>query len=271
MKWYRHKQGVIVILFSFSLLGGACQSRPPHYREAKKVDAVINAEVPLEDQLSSLQKAWLLGLSAPLVRLNGGETGALLPFPGNRKNRMEWQAILKRSWGVVSRESFYQERDRLLQRGDSENYLELLEVVQEEGFDYYQAAAAGGFSAQELKRLSFLSSRQEDLPEGNSLKGWDLARGAVLCRWACLAGYISRDEAWAEMIRLGGALQRRFTSWGELGSNIAMGRGFWTAAYGDGEKAYREVFAVMAQLSAPGKIWAETPWEISLEGVENIE
>jgi len=245
----------------------SCQTPPAHLPQAREVDKVVNEEVPFREQLSEEQQNVVLGVSAPLAALQGGDFLSTAPFPRTRENRKEWEAILSRSWGVDSRDSFYRKINSLRSEGDSSEYLRLLEVVSSQDFDYAAVGRSGEYDSQTLRRLGFLSGQAEvqTLPRGNALRGWDLARAAVLCRWAYQAGYIDENEAWKEMFRTAQSIKRRFRSWGDLGGNIALGRGFWTAAYGDPQPVMIEVYSLMAQLSAPGGFWTTAPWETSLE------
>ncbi len=229
--------------------------------ELREIDEAVKDGPLMEEALSEKERLWLLGGSALFVELNGGNVRSLVPFEKTKRTRREWQGILERSWGVISRDSFYSKLERLEERGDSLEYERLLPAAADPEKTYADLARSGDYNRQELKRIWFLDQLDQDLPRANTLKGWDLGRAMVLCRWAVLAGYISRDEAWTEMARLGGAAARRFSSWGELGANIALGRGFWQAPYGRPEAVYQEVLGVMAVLSGPGRIWSEVSWE----------
>ncbi len=225
----------------------------------------------LEEKLSENSRLWLLGVSAIFVELNGGNPRSMVPFEPTPEIRKEWQSILERSWGVTSRSSFYAKLKELEETGDSREYQRLLPAAENPQISYADLAQTGKYDRKALMRIRFLAELEQELPRANGLKGWDLARGMVLCRWACLSGSISRDEAWREMVRLGAAVGRRFSSWGELGANIALGRGFWRAPDGQPEEIYREVLALMGVLSGPGRLWSEVSWERGEKGFDGLE
>ena len=59
-----------------------------------------------------------------------------------------------------------------------------------------------------------------------SLLGFDLCRYVAVCRWGCLCGYLTEDEAWDKIMPVAAKLQATFSSWKELGQNYLIGREF---------------------------------------------
>lgn len=93
----------------------------------------------------------------------------------------------------------------------------------------------------------------------DELYGWDLVRASAVAGWAYLAYHLDLETAWATMVESARELQRRFTSWQEVGTSYGLGRAVWQS----GESS--EIADLCAKLLAPNGAW-DLPWDVDLAG-----
>ncbi|WP_374075406.1 DUF1266 domain-containing protein [Bdellovibrio bacteriovorus] len=77
------------------------------------------------------------------------------------------------------------------------------------------------------KLATWLQSTNKYLKESNIL-AWDAARYIHLVRLSFVSGYLSDNEAWAEILKLAPIIEDRFDSWMEFSQSFLIGRTFWS-------------------------------------------
>jgi hypothetical protein len=105
-----------------------------------------------------------------------------------------------------------------------------------------------------------LTSAQKDKEKSHI--AWDGVRAVHVVRLACICSYISPEEAWQELRKIGLMLQKTFSSWKELNENFIKGRESWQ---GGTEDDMTKVKTASAKLLADERSpWNTLPWNTKL-------
>lgn len=111
-------------------------------------------------------------------------------------------------------------------------------------------------------------STLEDLLEGAKKEkekpviAWDGVRYVHVARMSYITGYLTPRDVWQQLGKIAPVLQKKFSSWSDLGSNFLEGRKQWGGAgydHDDLVKAYKEL------LSHPKSPWVTLPWGMKFD------
>jgi Zn-dependent protease with chaperone function len=129
------------------------------------------------------------------------------------------------------------------------------------------SAAEQKLSQSQLDYWWGIHSHNELITRINDLRfhepnAWDLVRSITLCRWGYLAGFITEDEAWDEIMPAARILQHLFSSWRELGRSYLSRRDLWSRDLNvDSDAARADLRALFRELlfltTSP---WRKTTW-----------
>ncbi|XGC80353.1 DUF1266 domain-containing protein [Bdellovibrio bacteriovorus] len=78
-----------------------------------------------------------------------------------------------------------------------------------------------------LKLAQWVQRTHKYLKEAGIL-AWDAARYIQLVRLSFVAGYLTDNEAWAEILKLAPITETAFNSWMEFSQSFLIGRTFWS-------------------------------------------
>ncbi len=244
-------------------------------KELKATYERLDREIPeikIEDSIGivssnefwSLEaKAWAIGCAAVLNERNHCRHDTLLPCDKNERNIESWKKSLDRWWEVKNRNDLFDSLRWIEEGGHRRRFDDWGKYIQTLDEEQYQNLVKEKSSDEEkLCEILIAKKYYEKLGE-KSLLGWDFSRYICLCRWGCLVGYISEDEAWERIMPVAEMLQEKFDSWEELGQNYIIGRQFWshkyTAERGD---LYEDAFQRLLDMrSSP---WNKYPWDMDL-------
>ena len=204
-------------------------------------------------------KYWAMAASALLTELNNERhdlLGSRLPKPIHVK-RERW--ALYRWWGVTNRKSLLSQLDWIDSGGHRF------------GFDQMTASLDAMTPAQ-LNAATIANPEVKTLLEQKnkvgkkSLIGWDYCRYISLCRWGCLVGYLTEQEAWTRIMPVAIKLQKTFDSWADLGENYLVGREFWSEKETDksGRKLREKYDELLKDSWSP---WNRCKWAMDLSRV----
>ncbi|MEN0058725.1 MAG: DUF1266 domain-containing protein [Bdellovibrio sp.] len=149
--------------------------------------------------------------------------------------------ILEEFWGVFDKQSALQNMENIRRQGHRTKFNVLRSALPTEGsidmgslekfkqifaFDFEEGHEPQ-LSDEEYKKLAtWIQSTHRYLKEAGIL-AWDMARFIQLVRLCFVAGYITDNEAWAEVLKLGPLVEGRFESWMEFSQSFLIGRTFW--------------------------------------------
>ncbi|MDD4871667.1 MAG: DUF1266 domain-containing protein, partial [Kiritimatiellae bacterium] len=146
-----------------------------------------------------------LASSALLTELNHGRhdlLGTEMPTEENIRHQL-W--LLYRWWSVTSRESFLDSLRWIYEKGHRVNFNNI--VTYSEKLTPAQMNAATATD----RNFAVVMKYKNELGK-KSILGWDFARYISLCRWGYLVGYLSEEEAWANIMPVAKLLQKTFNS-----------------------------------------------------------
>lgn len=76
-----------------------------------------------------------------------------------------------------------------------------------------------------------------------------------------LAGYLTKEEAWEEIMFAARTLQQTFDSWEDMGNNYVLGAQFWSP-----EDYYKDRAETVKWLTSDaGSPWTRIKWDLSLK------
>jgi hypothetical protein len=215
-------------------------------------------------------RGWALGCAAVLTERNH-DSHALLGGCGlSGRDIKEKTQILSEAWGIDSREDLF---DRLacIEGGGHRVKFQMwgayTSSLSEE--EYREVLNSDQSDADTRQQMMIARKYYKDLGD-KSLYGWDYSRYIRLCRWGYVAGYITEDEAWNQIIPVARTLQRKFDSWRDLGRNYLIGRRFWSGQETERsgwecEDAFRRLLDMR---SSP---WNRYDWDMDLSETGNID
>jgi len=205
-----------------------------------------------------------LALSAILFRSNGLPDGSL--FDTAKESPEKIKADLGRDWSIQDRESLLRMIAGTEVNGQAPLFRDLLKIVETAGPAADRAALLAEnkpkLSDSHFKYLAFLSLNY-DRCRGRSFDAWDLGRCVALARWGYGAGYISEDEAWAEIGRVAREARERYSSWRDFGEDYALGRAVWAAGFDQELRYYAAAEKIVRTLLDSGNPWSILPWSES--------
>ena len=214
-------------------------------------------------------KMWALACSALLVEAVHGRhdlLGADLRTPRNIEKTKEFLAF-EEGWAIENKSDLFEcfkEIDRGGSRVDFEHWGTLLQTLSEQEYEMIQRQHQDDLEV--LQSIRIAKEYYEKLGP-KSIIGWDYGRYICLCRWGYMAGYLTEEQAWVEIIPVAKMLQKTFDSWEDLGRNYLIGRQFWS--YENTQKEgyfYEDAFQRLIDMkSSP---WVKYPWDMDLTAAE---
>lgn len=156
-------------------------------------------------------------------------------------SRPDCIAILEDFWGVYGKDSALKALEDIRQQGHRTKFNVLRTTLPAEGrlngaalqkfkqifqFDFAESQQLQMSDDDYQKLAQWLQRTQNYLKEAGIL-AWDAARYVHLTRLSYIAGYLSDDEAWAQILKLAPLVEGHFSSWMEFAQSFLIGRTFW--------------------------------------------
>ena len=202
-----------------------------------------------------------LALAAILFRSNGLPDDSL--FDVTKESPDKVKSDLSRDWSVRDRDGLLAAIARTEVNGLAPLFRDLLGLIEAAGPEADQAALLEAnrpkLPERSHKYLAFLSLNY-DRCRSHSFDAWDLGRCVALARWGYGAGFISEDEAWAEIGRIAKEAHERYSSWKDFGEDYVLGRAVWAAGFDQELRYYTAAKAICDRLLEPGNPWRDLAW-----------
>lgn len=194
---------------------------------------------------------WLLGVTAIFGICSGRPWDRLAQSPG-----ADISESLAEAWGVRSREQLLSRIYSLLRQGHRVAFTQQTMHV---------GRVPDASDPEDRWRATQVQTDARGI-RGVRFEAWDFVRAAMLTRAGYSMGWLTEDEATDTLALIGGALQRSYTSWAELGDHFLRARWFWggndglDAKQSDAHDQSRQQ-ALLAPVTGP---WPHLPWEQAL-------
>lgn len=158
-------------------------------------------------------------------------------------------------------------------------YTELDEILDDHSRQFYQLDPGADYKANcqntlehwwgitdhssLVNRLEWLLTcghRQEFAQQTDeNVAGWGFVRFVHVVRLAYCAGYITRKEAYDQLLLNAGEARKSANSWQELGESWLRGRELWSEE--EGGQDFRDI--IHRLLTHPNSPWVELPWSMA--------
>jgi hypothetical protein len=236
------------------------------YEIARTNDAIAG-DAPAGDQPGYLQpgtpQTWALATSAMLTPSDDYRHDLLTGLPIDGGNREWCKSFVQRWWGVSSRADLLEVLAWLKADGLRLDWNDLAAYLASIGDDELRAFVSQ-LDSNMAHSVEMVQKYAAQLGS-KSILGFDLCRYVAVCRWGCLCGYLTEDEAWDRIMPAAAKLQATFSSWNELGQNYLIGREFWSyeQTLEDGPRMQQWIEYLVASPDTP---WNSNPWDLELGG-----
>ncbi len=178
------------------------------------------------------QMEWALGLGAITNQMNGHLFNVLGGDLPTKSYIAEIKQSLESAWGVRGRTSAFETIKWLKEEGHSKEFKGFLAYIPDEKYNAFlnDPDEADGTKAflKFLKQTTSNGSKTLDNYKKNGLMAWDYSRLVHVCGLAYIAGYITYDEAWNEIMEAAKKVQKAYTDWKNFGYQYSLGRYFWS-------------------------------------------
>ncbi|MFA1537722.1 DUF1266 domain-containing protein [Actinomadura monticuli] len=91
---------------------------------------------------------------------------------------------------------------------------------------------------------------------------WDYGRALMLYRWGHMVGWLTEEYCWERMLPLAIDIQRRYSSWRDMGTCYLQGRMLWSGSAAGGQADYERLVDDLA--TEPRSPWNLVPWDLDL-------
>ena len=180
-----------------------------------------------------------------------------------KEHQEEIRRGLEKWWGITDRDQAMGRLRRLRLDGQRKEFKEFGKwavSVSQEKFEAFIRNHHDNANYVAKLRLA----REHYVPLGRrGIMGWDLCRHVYLAGQSYLAGYITKAEAWNEIMLVARMAQANFDSWEDLGRNYLLGRQFWAGVRNERMDFIIELLLDPSQENSP---WNRYPWDTHLHG-----
>jgi hypothetical protein len=221
------------------------------------IHVVAENNVPI----TTAQK-WALATVAIVNQAEGASHRMLGGFPTNGWRDIKINQLLN-EWGIHNRKQTFERLSWLIEHGDREEFLRIKKDIAGLNDKEFSSLVQKHLSnnTQTAWKLTFTRNHYKELGNKGILAG-DLGRYILLNEWAYIAGYITEEEAWKNIMPVAKQIQKNFSSWEDLGTNFMAGEEF---SLGSRNLRQEAVFKLLKDKKDPGSPWNELKWETSLE------
>lgn len=171
---------------------------------------------------------------------------------------------LSQWWGINSREDALRVIKWLREEGHRKEYDSLVNLISHATKEEYDQTLEQYKDDEDLiNKLKFVKDHYQQTGD-KSILAWDFCRLANIVQGCYIAGYITKEEAWNEIMYASKICQDNFTSWEDMANNFLLGREYWSGA---ADKQFTDsVNWLVANSESP---WLICKWDLSLEKNSN--
>lgn len=204
---------------------------------------------------SEAAQRFALALPGIWLHHNQASTQHLGGRPAGPANRRWARGLLKDSWGVTDAATAIERMNWLASTGHTAEYFE------------WRARYAGLPESERESDLRLIFVKLFGAEVGDTgLVAWDQVRRINVAGWSFLAGYLTEEEAWAQILPAARVCQQTYGSWEALGRGYLLGTAYWGPAHLE-----RHQPACEALLSDPKSAWRTIPWSTPLGAGATVE
>jgi len=192
------------------------------------MDNMNNTDQYNPDNLSPTQ-LWGLAISTLLSEMNFCRHDILHHHGTSETDIEELRHVLKRDWGIESREELLDMLDWLEKDGHNTGYMAMqhhLNSLSEASMNAY--ITNFDHNKDHQSKLMLVKNYRHTLNEGG-IGAWDYGRYVSLCRWGASLNYISEEECWAFIFKIAPLVQQSYEDWYSFGVSYMAGRMYWRA------------------------------------------
>jgi hypothetical protein len=176
--------------------------------------------------------------------------------------------VLKRDWGITTREELLAMMDGLEKGGHAASFKEIQGIVHDISSTKNESEARAmlirnyNWNQVKIDRLTYVISNWDQYKD-RTIKAWDLGRNISLCRWGYNVGFLTEAEAWKRIFHYASLIQPLYDSWEEYGYDYFMGRVFWASSNGEEESYFTRTEPIYKKLI--NSYWGWFDWHIDLD------
>lgn len=184
--------------------------------------------------------------------------------------KLDCLGILEEFWQVTDKTTALKNLENIRQQGHRTKFNVLKSCLSSDGeidpasFEKFKQIFAFDLedgqdlqmTDEDYKKLALWIQKTYRYLKDSSILGWDAARYVHLVRLSYVAGFLTDDEAWGEILKLAPITEGHFHSWMEFAQSFLIGRTFWSGNDDPDIKAICEKL-----LGHPASPWNFFDWE----------
>ena len=222
----------------------------------------------------SKEQLWAIALTGIMSERNRSNNSTLSTSWTDYRYRAVWLEVLRRDWGITTREELLETLDDMENYGHAGSLEYIKSIILEKNVVIYEIDENNVLVTTELD-FHYLSIRgynylvftysNWDLLSNRTILAWDLGRNIALCRWGYDVGFLSEEEAWEKIMYYARIIQPLYNSWEEYGYDYYIGRVFWASGFGEENRYNEETIPIYEKLINRNGLWYNLEWNIDLK------
>jgi hypothetical protein len=226
--------------------------------------ALTSIRVCLSAELTGARR-WAIALTGIMTELNNDSHDSLNSDVMNGVNKRKYLELLRRDWGVTTREELLETLTVMELNGHASS-LAFVKKIINENKDFAFNAIFNQFqlSSRQYNYLKFTVANWGHY-YNRSILAWDLGRNIALCRWGYDTGFLTEEEAWEKIMYYARKIQSLYGSWAEYGLDYYFGRIFWASGFGAEMDYFLKTDEVYQKLTGQTGYWTSLEWKVDLE------
>jgi hypothetical protein len=210
-------------------------------------------------------RRWAIALTGIMTELNKDSHDTLNFGVMNGANKLQYLELLRRDWGVSSREELLETMAVMELNGHASSLAFVKKIMSEnKDLSFNGTFNKLQLSSRQYNYLKFTAANWGHY-YNRSILAWDWGRNIALCRWGYDTGFLSEEEAWEKIMYYARKIQSLYNSWAEYGLDYYFGRIFWAAGFGSEMDYFLKTDEAYQKLMGQAGYWASLKWKVNLE------
>lgn len=218
----------------------------------------------------SKTQLWGLGLSAILTEMNR-DRHDVLDGGGDKQEALDTiRHILKRDWGIETREALLRQIHRLLNgHGHGPGYRRLQHLLSAMSEAEMEAYIQRHQHDEEHHSELLIVRLNRFALDRTGIDAWDEGRSVNLCRWGMAVGMVGEKEGWDMIMSMARDAQQKYDSWYHFAISYVVGRQYWRSLAT--EDFVNDQMDILRRLTGnPESPWNTLDWHLPLDGVTTL-
>jgi hypothetical protein len=225
------------------------------------LDNIITRELTRE-------QSWAIALTGILSELNRSNNNTLSTSWSNYRYRAVWLEVLRRDWGITTKEELLETLDNIENGRHSASLREIQLIIYEVSTARNDSEALAilnkyPWDQTKINRFNYVVQNWE-VYYNRTIRAWDLGRNISLCRWGFDVGFFTEDEAWEKIMYYAKIIQPLYNSWEEYGYDYLMGCLFFASGLGEPSRYQEDTIPIYERLISRNGLWYNREWSIDL-------